>query len=810
MPSARTNGGQTTGRSRHATPQTTVDSSRLCRLLDRTAGLYAAALTESSAQRQRLAELGLADQALLEHHRTGYCAGRLLSTLPSDGKLISELIELGVLVPGAPDDLPQEALLDHVTFPVEDMKGTLCGLLGEAPTIEADGCVAIPEDCPGCWNAVVAASCTELVLTASVLDALSLITAGLPNTVAAPYQAWERLTGELREAGVSAVTAIVSGTAASHDFSGHGPVRVRLAGSARPLAILAAEGPEALAAAAAAALRRASSARSVSVQSDGLDSLSVSFGTRTYCVLGLRRGANVLRATVRAEHAGRMHVDTLNLYRAGVRRVLVRDLAMTFDLPPERIEADIARLIIACECHSAQEHDDDEQPDPVKAMTPEDRREAEAFGRSPDLIERIGEDYRLCGLVGEEDGRLLCYLAAVSRKLSRPLSILILSSSGAGKSALQNTTLSLCPPEDVIKLTGLTGRALFYQQRTGLRHRVLAIEEAGGAEDAAYALRSLISEGELVISTTVRDRTTGGLTVTENRVEGPTAVFCTTTNPEVDPETRSRFFVLGVDESGAQTAEILALQRRREAVLPTPGRDGGDAIRRRHHTFQRLLRPLRVVNPLAPQLTYGSDRLQARRDQPKYLGLIRAVAFLRQMTKEAKTAQSPDGSPFEYIEADVRDVEIANRLAAAVLGQSLDELSRPARDLLKIIGEFTLRRWEELGLDGIPRDSVTFTRRQLREYSRWSNYRVHTYLNELLEMQHVVLVSGQGNSRHRYQLIDSAEEAERSRLAFGLRNAKELCRDTNGPDNRGDEQPNVRGAFGDLPDAQPSERESVQ
>ena len=39
----------------------------------------------------------------------------------------------------------------------------------------------------------------------------------------------------------------------------------------------------------------------------------------------------------------------------------------------------------------------------------------------------------------------------------------------------------------------------------------------------------------------------------ENRVEGPTAVFITTTDPDTDPETRSRFFVTGVDESREQT-----------------------------------------------------------------------------------------------------------------------------------------------------------------------------------------------------------------------------------------------------------------
>ena len=110
----------------------------------------------------------------------------------------------------------------------------------------------------------------------------------------------------------------------------------------------------------------------------------------------------------------------------------------------------------------------------------------------------------------------------------QPLSVLILSSSGAGKSALQDATLAFCPPEDVVRLTSLTGKALFYQDPTSLRHRLLALAETAGGEEAVYAIRSLISEGELVVSTTVRDRGSGRPTTVENRVEGPTAVFCTT------------------------------------------------------------------------------------------------------------------------------------------------------------------------------------------------------------------------------------------------------------------------------------------
>ena len=96
-----------------------------------------------------------------------------------------------------------------------------------------------------------------------------------------------------------------------------------------------------------------------------------------------------------------------------------------------------------------------------------------------------------------------------SRKRDTPLSVLILSSSGAGKTALQDAVLAFCPPEDLVKLTALSGKALFYKERLSLKHKVLALEEGDGAEEAMYAIRNLISAGELVSECTIKDLATG-------------------------------------------------------------------------------------------------------------------------------------------------------------------------------------------------------------------------------------------------------------------------------------------------------------
>jgi hypothetical protein len=240
----------------------------------------------------------------------------------------------------------------------------------------------------------------------------------------------------------------------------------------------------------------------------------------------------------------------------------------------------------------------------------------------------------------------------------------------------------------------------------------------------------------------------------QNRVEGPTTVLITTTNPDVDPETKSRFFVTGVDESREQTRAILENQRRRRTWEGKSGRDEREAVSRRHWNFQRLLKPVAVVNPFAEKLIYADDRLQSRRDQPKYLNLINAVAFMRQMQKPVK---SHNGR--EYVEVDEDDLELANKLAEEILGQNLDDLNRVSRDLLSQIGRMVEERRARQTDPGhdckLQVSDILFTRRDIRAYTGWPHARVHRYLKQLVDMELVLVRSGRNGWKYVYSLASA-------------------------------------------------------
>ena len=737
-------------RTKHGKPGTPAAPSAQP-LLDKTATFYQDSLCESLPCKRFLKEHALTDHHVLESFGIGSCTGQLGKILPSQEsspQVYKNLTKLGIL-----DATGKEALTGMLTLPIRDADGGTVGIVGLDPA--SGEARLIGSKPPRIWNMPAAVAHPDLIAATELLDGLALMTAGIPNVIAFTGKPGPDVKELLMSLGVVSLTFACVPTPTTSfmkSLSGIPCFTLALPGSKAPAALLKAAGPEKLAEAIDSAKRTPLGKGAPSAMKPLPDGFQSVFASRSYELRGIEKGKRKLRAAVRAERQSRLHVDTIDFYSARARRNLSIDLCRFFEEAKETIDADIDRLIRLCE-QWLEERPETSEPPSVQ-LTDAETREARALGESPDLLENILADYETCGLVGEASNKLLCYLAAVSRKMPEPISVLILSSSGAGKSALQDATLRFCPPEDVVKLTSMTGKALFYKGRNSLKHRILALEEETGAEGAAYPLRALISSGELVIETTVKDLGSGQLTTVQNRVEGPCSVFITTTSPDTDAETRSRFFVTSVDESRAQTRRILDFQRKGRTLQGHASRSARDTALRKHRNFQRLLQPLMVVNPFAEELAYGDDRLQSRRDQPKLLNLIAAVAFIRQMTKTVKMLKTDSGKQ-PYIEVDAADMRIADELAGRLLRRTLDDLNPVSFELLGEIQRLVADRIEKADDgDGPPPEprEITFTRRDLREFSGWPHIRVRRYLVELVEMEFICVLSGHAGSAYRYAL----------------------------------------------------------
>lgn len=779
---------ETAGKEKAPSPE--VDESTRARLLGRVAAFYAKTLHKDRAALEYLKTRRLDEPAMLESFGVGYCNGSMREALPKSGEIVGQLEALGVL-----NERGNEVFYGRAVVPILDAAGNVVSLYGRRVGDEQPRHLYLKGGRRGVFNALAAKSHQTLIVTEAVFDAMSIHAAGWRNAIS--LYGKDGWTAEhealIRDNAIVEIVLALDSDARGQEAASALETKLRgPSGPERAEGLVAnvhriawpegvkdandfflsrtAEDFRALLPQVRAAQAEGETAGKEKIELT-IEGFAITVGGRRYEMCAIEKpNAARLKATIRAlsgeAHPGQasrlFHIDTVDFYLSRSRRGFVGEAARLFREVPETIETDVSAITLALEKYIAQKLEGASAA--LVAVPDADRLEALRMGRNADLIGELQRDFGRLGIVGEETNRLLLYLAMTSRRMDNPLAVQILSASGAGKSHLQDVVLSLCPEEDLIKLTSLTGQALFYKGEDSLRHKCLAIAEVAGAEGARYALRNLISDRKLVIESTIKNALTGRLETQLNTVHGPTAVFETTTNPDTDAETKSRYLLLSVDESPQQTRAILEAQRHGHTLEGRKRRRAREAVIGKHHALQRLLEPVTVVNPFEPLLAYGdgahdNGRLALRRDHPKYLNLILAVTFLHQMQRPRRH----DPELGDYIETSLDDIAIANELAHALFGQSLDDLSFPSREALERIAEHVERRAEEAKTAGSEKQpaAVEFSRRELREAFGWSDTRLRVYLRELVEMEYLAPVSGRNGLRYCYRLLDAGEPGVR-------------------------------------------------
>ncbi|EJF4364725.1 toprim domain-containing protein [Escherichia coli] len=622
----------------------------------------------------------------------------------------------------------------------------------------------------GVWNEQALIGSSSVVLCESLIDAMSFWVAGVRNVTAA--YGVNGFTDEMRAAllahGVKQVLIAYDNDPAGMDANGYlcqvaepeQAFSVLLDGAVpmSDLADVASIAPQASAepahltslAADVAALPAVSApAPGVSVETLADGELMVALPGERWTIRGVSRKTNAAAMKVNAQvldtESGVVFADAVDMMSARSRGGYARAAAAELGLAEGDLRRSLGKVLLALEHWQAA-------PEPANAapeMTPEDREAALELLRSPDLASRIAADMAACGVVGESTNLTAAYLAAVSRKLDRPLAVLIQSSSAAGKSSLMDAVLNLIPPEERLQYSAMTGQSLFYLGETNLQHKILAIAEEEGVRQAAYALKLLQSDGELTIASTGKDDASGNLVTKQYTVKGPVMLMLTTTAIDVDEELLNRCLVLTVNESREQTEAIHAAQRYAQTLEGLLAANEKSYITQLHQNAQRLLRPLNVVNPFASQLTFMSDKTRTRRDHMKYLTLIQTIALLHQYQREIKRVEHR-GQVVEYIEVTREDIALANRLAHEILGRTLDEMPPQTRKLLLLIqtmvGELAAAQHCKPG-------EVRFTRREIRDFTQWSDNQLKVHCMRLAEMEYLLIHGGSRGHLLQYELL---------------------------------------------------------
>jgi DNA primase catalytic core len=478
---------------------------------------------------------------------------------------------------------------------------------------------------------------------------------------------------------------------------------------------------------------------------------------REYRVSGLEKtlGTDALKIALRLRHGERFHLDSVDLCRDMERRRFIERAAEETGLTADLLKRDMGKLLLAVEQAQNELLKPAERVAPAVTLSLEERDAALKWLREPELIARLRAAFHQAGIIGEESNTLVAYLAGVSRKLERPLAIIIQSASAAGKTTLMDAVLSFFPEEERVKYSAMTGQSLYYLGETSLKNKILAVVEEAGAERASYALKLLQSEGELTIASTGKDPQTGKMVTQEYHVEGPVMIFLTTTAIDLDEELQNRCLTLAVDESAEQTERIHRVQRERRTLAGLLAHEERADLLKQLRNAQRLLQSLHVVNPFAPALTFATARTRNRRDHEKYLTLIDAIALLHQHQRR-RGQHIVNGRTVEFIEVTLDDIALANELAPEMLGRSLDELPPQTRRLLAFIRELMKSKRKERGAKA----ATTFSRKELRDLCGWSLTQVSVHLERLVALEYLALRHGRFGSAFVYEILFDLDAPE--------------------------------------------------
>jgi len=449
-----------------------------------------------------------------------------------------------------------------------------------------------------------------------------------------------------------------------------------------------------------------------------------------------------LRATVKVTRGDLFHVDTLDLYASRSRTEFARRAGKTLGVEADAVEPHLLALLVDAEKAASDEPEHEAR---TPTMTEAERNEALALLKRPGLLDQVARDIDALGYVGEETNKRLLYLVAISRKLPDPLSAVILSQSGAGKSGLTEVIERLTPPEDVVLFTRLTPQSLYYTEPGFLDRKLVIVEERYGSMEADYSIRVLQSRKKLSVAAPIKDPQTGNMRTKTFTVEARAAFIEATTASQVNHENATRCFELAMDESKEQTSRILDRQRLMRMEQGLKLRQEAEAIRRRHWNAQRLLEPLPVVIPYADRLTFPTTWMRARRDHARFLNLIEVSAFLHQHQRERSGA----------IVATLDDYAAAYALAGQVLTDTLSDLKRPLREAYERIRGLSLK------------SQGPVSRREIREALALPDSTVRHWLSELVELEYLEAEASKGGAGKatRYRLT---EHGPREDLILGL------------------------------------------
>jgi hypothetical protein len=460
-------------------------------------------------------------------------------------------------------------------------------------------------------------------------------------------------------------------------------------------------------------------------------------------------GLDRMRVTLKVElkDSSRPPVrHNLDLYNDSQCEKLIRRIAERLEIGTSVIAASLSELTEQLEKYRLEEIKAQQSAEKeMRILSAKEVRAAQADLEIENLLEQTSKDLQNTGIQGEEENALILLLAMTSRKMRDPLSVICLAKSGVGKSYLMEKVAQCIPPEEAKEHTQFSGNSFYYFKREEIKGTVFLIEDLDGAQAVMFPIRELQTKKRISKTVTIKDKNGQMRTITLI-VEGPVSIIGCTTKEKIYEDNSNRSILIYLDGSQEQDIRIMDYQKNLRANLIDAHTER--LLQNKLQNMQRVLEPIKVVNPYAPIIDIPKEDFKPRRTLPLLLGFIETITFYCQRQRQEKVNEATGEV---YIEVHPTDVENAFKLMKDVLFRKADELSGAAREFYQFVSAKE-RKFTDKNVNS----GKGFYARNVREENRIHPRTLNRYLNELAEYGLLQVTGGNRNTTgYSYKLVEN-------------------------------------------------------
>lgn len=430
--------------------------------------------------------------------------------------------------------------------------------------------------------------------------------------------------------------------------------------------------------------------------------------------------------------------ESVDLYEANQVLKYQRKLSESTHTPIKEVQDAFFHLTDELEAYINELRENKGRPQATKQeLSLSEKAEAEKLLASPKLLNTIQSLMNECGVIGNDNNRMILFLTYLSRKMNTSLHAIIQSD----YNYLQSKMAELIPHEELIQISHLSDNALFYFAENELQNKLVLVEDTISNRKSLIPLLGFQNRG-VVTKTTVQKNENLELETFQKHVHGNVSLSISTNDEQAFSKYAKQSFVLHEQTGPKQDEAILMYQRRQSAGLVTKHQE--NQFIHKLHNMQRVLQPISIVNPFAMELELPKQIINKQITNLHYLRFIEVITFLKQYQRTKKVNETTGE---EYIETTLEDIKEANNLLCDILVNLSDNLNKPTRIFFEQLKEYVAKC-----------GSSSFTPQEASRGMCIAKTTISRYMKTLVE-QGYIQATGSGDRNHGfdYVIIDTME-----------------------------------------------------